>query len=142
MTTGKIVCHTADASTKPAHLISLNEGSPYTSQTSSMYDIFLTTYLFDGIKIWDLRTNRPVLCFKEHKCRSYSCGAVFSPCGKYIATGSEDKSIYIYDLRQISHCHKVMEPQVDAFTSIAFSLKSQLIASSLNGPIYLYGKGK
>ncbi|GFS28272.1 WD repeat-containing protein 27 [Trichonephila inaurata madagascariensis] len=142
MTTGKVISHIADTSTRPAHLISLNEGSPYTSQTSFMYDLFLTTYLFDGIKIWDLRTNRPVLCYKEHKCRSYPCSAGFSPCGKYIATGSENKSVYIYDLRQISNCHKLMEPQVDVFTSIAFSPKSQLIASSLNGSIYLYGNGQ
>ncbi|GFR02071.1 WD repeat-containing protein 27, partial [Trichonephila clavata] len=58
MTNGKVICHIADTSTRPAHLISLNEGSPYTSQTSFMYDLFLTTSLFDGIKIWDLRTNR------------------------------------------------------------------------------------
>ncbi|KAF8786784.1 WD repeat-containing protein 27-like [Argiope bruennichi] len=140
MTVGKVIHRMVDSSIKPAHLICLNEGSPYTTQSSSMYDLFLTTSLFDGIKIWDLRTNKPALCFKEHKCRSIPCGASFSPCGKYVATGSEDRSIYIYDLRQLHHQHKINDCQADVFTSVAFSPKSQLLASSLNGLIHLYGK--
>ncbi|CAL1272670.1 unnamed protein product [Larinioides sclopetarius] len=142
MGVGKVIRHIVDPSLKPAYLISLNEGSPYTTQASSMYDLFLTASLFDGIKIWDLRTNKHVLCFKEHKCRSFPCGANFSLCGKYIATGSEDRSIYIYDLRHLCHQHKINDCQADVFTSVAFSPKSQLLASSLNGSIYLYGKNE
>ncbi|GIX66780.1 WD repeat-containing protein 27 [Caerostris darwini] len=140
MTVGKVICRIADAGVKPIHQISLNEGSPYTSQVSSMYDLFLTSALFDGIKIWDLRSKECVLCFKEHKCRSFPCGSMFSPCGKYIATGSEHKSIFIYDLRRLSYQYKLSDSKVDIFTSVAFSPKSQLVASSLNGLIYLYGE--
>ncbi|GIY23636.1 WD repeat-containing protein 27 [Caerostris extrusa] len=65
---------------------------------------------------------------------------MFSPCGKYIATGSEHKSIFIYDLRRLSYQYKLSDSKVDIFTSVAFSPKSQLVASSLNGLIYLYGE--
>ncbi|KAG8182106.1 hypothetical protein JTE90_018377 [Oedothorax gibbosus] len=140
MSVGKVICHIEDVSSRPLYLISLNEGSPYTSHAPVSYDIFLTASQFDGIKLWDLRTNKHVLSYKEHRCRSFHCGASFTPCGKYIAAGSEDKSVYIYDLRQLSHAHKFSDQQTDVFTSVAFTPKSQMLASSSNGMVYYYGE--
>ncbi|XP_071038300.1 WD repeat-containing protein 27 isoform X2 [Parasteatoda tepidariorum] len=140
MTVGKVVWHSEAAGSKPPHVIAINEGSPFITQELQNYDLFLTSALIDGIKLWDLRTKQSVLSYKEHKCRVFPCTASFSPCGKYIATGSEDKSVYIYDLRQLSYVEKISEPQVDVFTSAVFTPKSQLILSTGNGSVYLYGK--
>ncbi|XP_035228525.1 WD repeat-containing protein 27-like isoform X1 [Stegodyphus dumicola] len=74
-------------------------------------------------------------------CRSLPCGAAFSACGKYIASGSEDKSVFVYDLRQITHAYRLNDHQMDIVTSVAFVPKnSQILTSSLNGIINLYGR--
>ncbi|XP_054710000.1 WD repeat-containing protein 27-like isoform X2 [Uloborus diversus] len=92
MNTGKVVWHKETAGTRLPHLIAINEGSPYTSQDPVMHDLFLTSAVVDGIKIWDLRTKKVIVSYKEHKCRYLPCGATFSACGKYVLSGSEDKS--------------------------------------------------
>ena len=47
----------------------------------------------DGIKLWDLRTNRCVRRYDGHVNRSQPVGLAISPCARFIATGSEDKSV-------------------------------------------------
>ncbi|XP_068683722.1 WD repeat-containing protein 27-like isoform X2 [Montipora foliosa] len=47
-----------DAHTRPPHAICQNEGSMFVSHPPSTYDLFLTAAVADGIKLWDLRTNR------------------------------------------------------------------------------------
>ncbi|XP_066282972.1 WD repeat-containing protein 27-like [Branchiostoma lanceolatum] len=68
-------------------------GSPSVSHPSSAYDLFLTAALTDGIKLWDLRTNRCVRRYEGHLNRAYPCGLTMSPCARFIATGAEDKSV-------------------------------------------------
>ncbi|XP_035228526.1 WD repeat-containing protein 27-like isoform X2 [Stegodyphus dumicola] len=60
-------------------------------------------------------------------CRSLPCGAAFSACGKYIASGSEDKSVFVYDLRQITHAYRLNDHQMDIVTSVAFVPKNSQI---------------
>lgn len=140
MNTGTVVWHADDVSVKPSYLIALNEGSANVTQPPPMYDIFMTSALFDGIKLWDLRTRRCVLCYKEHQSSSVHCGGAFSACGRYIGAGSEDKSIYIYDLRSASSLHRLTD-STDVITNIVFSpTQPQLLASSIAGKAYLYGQ--
>ncbi len=36
----------------------LSQGSKYITHASESYDLFLTSAVMEGIKLWDLRTNR------------------------------------------------------------------------------------
>jgi len=82
-----------DAHTRPAHAICQNEGSMFVSHPASAYDLFLTAAMTDGIKLWDLRTNRCVRRYDGHVNRSHPVGVALSPCARFIASGSEDRSV-------------------------------------------------
>ena len=45
--------------------------------------------------------------FASHLNQAHSVSAIFSPCGRFIATGSEDKAAYIYDIRSSAPLHKL-----------------------------------
>ena len=65
----------------------------FVSHPPSAYDLFLTAAVSDGIKLWDLRTNRCVRRYDGHVNRSQPVGVAISPCARFIATGSEDRSV-------------------------------------------------
>jgi COMPASS component SWD3 len=69
--------------------------------------IILTSGRDNNIRLWDFRrleqnethARMPVLKeFNKHACSGYNIGAHFYNSQKNIITGSEDKSIYIYDI--------------------------------------------
>lgn len=65
----------------------------FVSHPPSAYDLFLTAAVADGIKLWDLRTNRCARRYDGHVNRSQPVGLAISPCARFIATGSEDRSV-------------------------------------------------
>lgn len=65
----------------------------FVSHPPSAYDLFLTAAMTDGIKLWDLRTNRCVRRYDGHVNRSHPVGVALSPCARFIASGSEDRSV-------------------------------------------------
>ncbi|KAI4567663.1 hypothetical protein MJT46_019710, partial [Ovis ammon polii x Ovis aries] len=66
-------------------------GSSFATQQSQAYNLFATAATGDGIKLWDLRTLRCERRFEGHPSRSYPCGIAFSPCGRFVACGAEDR---------------------------------------------------
>ncbi|XP_078488563.1 WD repeat-containing protein 27-like [Ciona intestinalis] len=84
-----------NAHSKPTHTINIATGS---SLVTSSNDLFMTSAISDGIKIWDLRTTSSILKLNQHsnKTKSSSC---LTPCGRYIATTCDEKSVYVYDCR-------------------------------------------
>jgi WD40 repeat protein len=56
---------------------------------SSFENVFLTTAVTDGIKAWDLRTQKSVMHLSGHVNRACAIRTCLSPCGRFIATGSE-----------------------------------------------------
>ncbi|XP_035688084.1 WD repeat-containing protein 27-like [Branchiostoma floridae] len=127
-----------DAHTRPVHAFCQNKGSPFVSHPSSAYDLFLTSALTDGIKLWDLRTNRCVRRYEGHLNRAYPCGLTMSPCARFIATGAEDKSAYIYDVRESGPLHK-LTGHTDVVSDVAFHPHTpQLVTSSVDGKLHSY----
>ncbi|KAK2193214.1 hypothetical protein NP493_16g01035 [Ridgeia piscesae] len=116
---GRSVLTLPSIHTRSVHTICQNEGSPYVSHPSSAYDLFLTSAASDCIKLWDLRSNRCVRKFEGHTNRTYPCGLAFSPCARFIATGSEDRSAYIFDIRAGTYLHK-LTGHTDTVTDVAF----------------------
>jgi WD40 repeat protein len=101
MNIGREVWQKEQAHSRYIHCITQNKGTRYRSLTSDAYDLFATSSISDGIKLWDLRTQRYVRWYTSYANRSQPIMASFSPCGRYIATGSEDNSAVVYDIRYI-----------------------------------------
>ena len=45
--------------------------------------------------------------FAGHANRQHAVGVAFSPCMRFLATGSEDKSAYLYDTRMGTILHRL-----------------------------------
>ncbi|XP_072500037.1 WD repeat-containing protein 27 isoform X2 [Notamacropus eugenii] len=82
-----------DIHSRSAHQICQNKGSAFAAQPFENYNLFLTTAIGDAIKLWDLRTLRCERRFEGHLNRCHPCAISISPCGRYIACGSEDKHL-------------------------------------------------
>ncbi|RLV98528.1 hypothetical protein DV515_00010706 [Chloebia gouldiae] len=103
-------CSTAviqEAHVRSVHQICQNKGSSFTTQQPEAYNLFLTTAAGDGIKLWDLRTLRCERRFEGLSSRCYPCGIAVSPCGRFIASGSDDKYAYIYEMGSSTFLHKL-----------------------------------
>ena len=127
-----------DAHARAVHTIRLNTGSSFVSHPPEAYDLFLTAAQNDGIAMWDLRADRCVRRFTEHVSRAHSVGMSFSPCGRYIAAGSEDKCAYLYDIRAGTYLHK-LSGHTDVVSDVTFHpLSPHLLTASLDGRLRVF----
>nr|XP_020827736.1 WD repeat-containing protein 27 isoform X2 [Phascolarctos cinereus] len=109
-----------DIHSRSAHQICQNKGSAFAAQPFENYDLFLTTAIGDAIKLWDLRTLRCERRFEGHLNRCHPCAISVSPCGRYIACGSEDKYAYIYEMGSSTFSHK-LTGHTETVISVAFN---------------------
>ncbi|XP_011671118.2 WD repeat-containing protein 27 [Strongylocentrotus purpuratus] len=138
MNVGKTAARIADVQSRAVHVIAQNQGSMYASHPSSSYDLFATSAVTDGIKVWDLRSNRCVKHLEGHLNRAHHCGLRFSPCGKYIATGAEDRSAYVYDLRGGTYIRK-LSGHTEVVSDVTFHpLYPEIVTATLDGKLRLY----
>ncbi|XP_074531549.1 WD repeat-containing protein 27 isoform X2 [Halichoeres trimaculatus] len=93
MNKGAVASELPDAHSRAVHCITQNKGSMFSTQAPDSYNLFLTNAITDGMKIWDLRTLRCVRRFENHLNRCHPCSSAISPCGRFIATGSEDNCL-------------------------------------------------
>ncbi|XP_016524039.1 WD repeat-containing protein 27 [Poecilia formosa] len=127
-----------DAHSRAIHCITQNKGSTFTSQAPESYNLFLTSAVTDGVKMWDLRTMRCVRRYENHVNLSHACSSAFSPCGRFIASGSEDKCAYVYDIRASTYLHK-LQRHSDTVLSVAFNpAKPELLTGTLDGKLRLF----
>eukprot|EP00794_Sanderia_malayensis_P020041 gene20041-22008_t len=138
MNIGKVARTMKDAHTRVVHTICQNQGSPYVSHPSEAYDLFLTSAPTDGIKLWDLRADRCVRKFDGHVNRSQKVGLAYSPCSRYIATGSEDRCAYVFDIRNSAYLHR-LAGQSGVVSCVDFHPQKPMLATgSLDGEIRFY----
>ncbi|XP_078226606.1 WD repeat-containing protein 27 isoform X2 [Callithrix jacchus] len=110
----------AEAHSRPVHQICQNKGSSFTTQQPQAYNLFLTTAIGDGMRLWDLRTLRCERHFEGHPNRSYPCGIAFSPCGRFVACGAEDRHAYMYEMGSSMFSHR-LAGHTDIVTAVAFN---------------------
>merc|ERR1712083_624851 len=79
------------------HKVVQNEGTIGISHPEQGYDLFVTTAVTDGAKMWDLRSVQAVQKFDTFVNHRYQCGVALSPCLRYLASGGEDGCVYLYD---------------------------------------------
>ncbi|XP_065488148.1 WD repeat-containing protein 27 [Caloenas nicobarica] len=134
-------CSTAvipEVHTRSVHQICQNKGSSFSTQQPEAYNLFMTTAVGDGIKLWDLRTLRCERRFEGHSSRCYPCGIAVSPCGRFIASGSDDKCAYIYEMCSSTFSHK-LGGHSESVINVAFSPSSpQLTTATLDGKLQLF----
>uniref|UniRef100_A0A672KP34 WD repeat domain 27 n=1 Tax=Sinocyclocheilus grahami TaxID=75366 RepID=A0A672KP34_SINGR len=114
MNQGCMATQIPDAHCRAVHHLTQNKSDLFTTQPGSYalesYNLFLSSAVTDGLKLWDLRTARCVRHYGSHVNRYHHCTAVLLPCGRFIATGSEDHIVsllYIYDTRSSNFLHKL-----------------------------------
>lgn len=69
-------------------------------------------------------------------------GLAFSPCMRYLATGSEDKAAYVYDLRSCSMMGRLRPPgpQAEVVADVAFHpWRPELVVGCMDGRVHCYG---
>ncbi|XP_069455501.1 WD repeat-containing protein 27 isoform X8 [Ovis canadensis] len=126
------------AHSRPVHQICQNKGSSFATQQSQAYNLFATAATGDGIKLWDLRTLRCERRFEGHPSRSYPCGIAFSPCGRFVACGAEDRHAYVYETSSSTFSHR-LAGHTSTVTAVAFSpVATQLVTATLDGKLQLF----
>ncbi|XP_031435429.1 WD repeat-containing protein 27 isoform X2 [Clupea harengus] len=135
---GSVAMEIPESHSRAAHHITQNKGSMYSAQAQDSYNLFLTSAITDGIKLWDLRTSRCVRKYEGHVNRCHQCTAAFSPCGRFVATGSEDNCAYVYDIRSSSYLHK-LQRHTDTVLNVAFNPAApELLTGTLDGRLGLF----
>lgn len=76
----------SDAHSRWIHHITLAD---YKFAPSTFENLFLTAAVTDGIKAWDIRNSKPIMHLTGHVNRALPIQCAFSPCGRYVGTGSE-----------------------------------------------------
>ncbi|XP_036980530.1 WD repeat-containing protein 27 isoform X1 [Acanthopagrus latus] len=138
MNKGTVASEVPDAHSRAIHCITQNKGSMFSTQAPDSYNLFLTSAVTDGVKIWDLRTLRCVRRYENHVNRCHPCSSAISPCGRFIASGSEDNCAYVYDIRSSSYLHK-LQKQADTVLSVTFNPATpQLLTGTLDGKLRLF----
>uniref|UniRef100_A0A2K6F0J2 WD repeat domain 27 n=1 Tax=Propithecus coquereli TaxID=379532 RepID=A0A2K6F0J2_PROCO len=128
----------AEAHSRPVHQICQNKGSSFVTQQSQAYNLFLTSAVGDGLRLWDLRTLRCERQFEGHPSRCYPCGAAFSPCGRFVACGAEDRHAYVYEMGSSTFSHR-LAGHTDTVTGVAFNpAAAQLATATLDGKLQLF----
>uniref|UniRef100_UPI003AAA8B22 WD repeat-containing protein 27 n=1 Tax=Centroberyx gerrardi TaxID=166262 RepID=UPI003AAA8B22 len=138
MNKGTVASELLDAHSRAVHCITQNKGSMFSTQAPDSYNLFLTSAVTDGVKIWDLRTLRCVRRYESHLNRCHPCSSAISPCGRFIASGSEDNCAYVYDIRCSSYLHK-LQKHSDTVLSVTFNPATpELLTGTLDGKLRLF----
>ncbi|KAL7383391.1 hypothetical protein ABVT39_009646 [Epinephelus coioides] len=138
MNKGTVASVLPDAHSRAVHCIIQNKGSMFSTQTPDSYNLFLTSAVTDGVKIWDLRTLRCVRRYENHINRCHPCSSAISPCGRFIASGSEDNCAYVYDIRSSRYLHK-LQKHSDTVLSVTFNPATpELLTGTLDGKLRLF----
>lgn len=141
MATLQCVAHIPDAHARPVHRIVQPTASLHVSHPREAFELFATAATDGAAKLWDVRCARAARTFSGgHKNSQLPVGLAFSPCMRYLATGSEDKVAYLYDMRQGTVLSRLRGGgHGDAVSDVAFNpLHPQLAVGCLDGRVHFY----
>lgn len=124
---------------KPIHSLALPDMSMHAAISPTAFNVFLTASTEGGgeIELWDLRSQRRANRFTGHCNRAHPIQPSLSPCLRFIATGSEDNTAYIFDTRTAGITAALKH--AETVSSVAFHpLAPMLVCGDLGGDISLF----
>jgi len=123
---------------KQINSIALPSPSPFAQVGSESYNYFATAASDSAVNIWDIRVPRSTGRYTSHINRRETIQCCLSPCLRYLAVGSEDKTARIVDLRSGRELAK-LQGFKDVVSSVSFHpLLPQLAAGSFDGQIKFF----
>ncbi|RKO84964.1 WD40-repeat-containing domain protein, partial [Blyttiomyces helicus] len=93
----RVVSTLADAGVRAVHCLAIAD---YADVPSAFANVFASAAVTDAVKLWDVRVGKAVMHLLGHADRAAGMGCALSPCGRFLATGSEDNHAYLYDVRK------------------------------------------
>jgi WD40 repeat protein len=116
----------------------LPQPSVHVSLSTDHYNFFSTSSIDNVIAIYDLRQAQSISKFTSHVNKRENVKHAFSPCLRYLATGSEDKTARIFDLRKNTELCK-LSGHKDVVSGVSFNpLFSQLATCSYDGTVKFF----
>jgi len=88
--------------------------------------LILGTGTASVVRIWDVKSQANVANFESHTAAVTSLA--FSENGYYLATGSVDTTVKVWDLRKLKNIHTIAEDGATPITSVAFDFSGQFLA--------------
>lgn len=92
---------------KPIHTLRFYTGSDFADIDQDSLNIFCCSSSDNYVSLYDIRTNQNPCLLVGHVNTALEVGASISPCRMYIASGSEDRSAYVWDLRTAKVLHRL-----------------------------------
>lgn len=136
---GKVVRTIPDAHARAAHTLRAPTPSAAAAVPRSALDVFASAATDGAVKLWDLRDRCACAgSLSGHVNRRERVGVDLSPCLRYLAAGSEDGRVHVYDLR--THL-EVAAPRghTDVVSAVAYNpLHPQLATGSYDGTVRLW----
>ena len=86
-----------EAHSRNIHSLEMLRSSRFAAVDTSALHMFATASLDKSVKLWDMRQENPVRTMFGHSNSALKVGLCWSPCGKFVVVGSEDRSAYVYD---------------------------------------------
>lgn len=122
--------------------VTLNAGSTFAETLPEAYNLFASTATDGFIRLWDLRLPSCVRCFEGHLNKQVALRASFSPCMRYVSSGSEDKSACTWDLRTGQLLGRVGDGVRDVVTDVAYNpVHPQMALATADGVVQFYAEG-
>jgi len=135
---GQVAREISSPHERPIHTIALPSPSTSVQLPPSAYNVFATGAADGTVAMWDLRMSCCAARFSGHINRRDRVGVALSPCLRFLATGSEDKSARVVDIVSGKELAKLTNFK-DVVSSVAFNpLYPQLAAASFDGSIKFY----
>ena len=133
---GRCAREIVEAHLRPPHALA--------APRSSDHDVFASAAVDGVVALWDVRSQSAVARFTAHACRRDPVDVAFSPCMRYLATGSEDAAAYVYDVRRAGAEDAVWKCRGarETVACVAFSpLHPQLATVGFDGCLRFYTCG-
>lgn len=140
--TQQLVMRMQDAHSRAIHHIAMATNSRFVQCSPAAEHSFLTAGLDNAVNLWDLRQPKgAVRQFGLHKNSALTTlGLSISPSGNFFAVGSEDRSVFIYDVRFGGSSLDVL-PCNDVPTAVAWHPTDPVLAvGSSCGSMQLFGQ--
>jgi WD40 repeat protein len=129
-----------DAHARPIHSVSILRSSRYADPTPEGLHTFITAATDQSVRLWDLRDRSPnaVRVLSAHVNASMKVGIALSPCGRFIAVGSENRACYLYDKGTGAVVEKSAMP--DSVGAVRFHPTQPILAvGANNGQVKFFG---